>query len=277
MGDTDPLLTRTAVVDTVKSKWWIVPLVVGLAVALLFAQESNLDTSPTSATVVRQYESREAYSALAALEIDAQAFAPMLSVRGEILAFNSNDARERRESEHGFDALLLIEQNPGDFSVVNQELAESRNIYTVIAVGSNVFTMTCREATLDTCATALDVGEAEFEAARTSAILTSINNVAATLQLRLDSVRQSIEAATDPTALIAQRQLEIELSSQIDALRTSSDESSYSLEVIAESQLDPSATVTSVETSTYLLGVIIGAIVALLILLQFAVLRSRRR
>jgi hypothetical protein len=277
MGDTDPLLTRAAIVDTVKSKWWVVPLVIGISIAILFAQESNLDTSPTSATVVRRYESREAYSALSALEIDAQAFAPILSVSGQVLAFNSNDARSRRESEHGFDALLLIDQNPGDYTVVNQEIAESRNIYSVIAVGSTIFTMTCREATIATCATALDVGEQEFEAARTTAIVASIENVRSALQSRLDSVRRSIEATVDPTALAAQRRLEIELSSQIDALRTATAGSSYSLELIDESQLDPSATVTSVAVSTYVLGALIGAIVALLILLQFAVLRSRRR
>jgi hypothetical protein len=277
MGETNPLLTRTAIVDTLKSKWWIVPLVVGVSVALLFAQESNLDTSPTSATIYRRYEARESYSSLSALEIEAQAFAPMLSVGGQIAAFNSDLARDTRRNEHGFDAKLTIERAPGDFTIVNQEIAEQRNIYSVIAVGSSIYTMTCREATIDTCTSALDVGKTEFEDARSQAIVASIENVGATLQLRLDSVRRSIASTTDQTALIAQRQLEIELSSQIDALASAANGSTYSLVLIDETQVDPSATVTSVEASTYALGILIGLVVALLILLQFAVLRSRRR
>ena len=277
MGDTDPLLTRTAVVDTVKSKWWIVPLVVGICVAILFAQESNLDSEPTMGVVSRVYEAREAYSALSALEIDAQAFAPMLSVSGQIAAFNSYTARDARNEQHGFTASLSVTQTPGDFTVVNQEIADRRTIYSVIAVGSNLYTMTCRDTPIDTCATALDVGKTEFETARTASIAASITNVATTLQTRLDSVRRTIAATSDPTALLAQRQLEIELSSQVDALNTAIDESLYSLTLVNETVTDPSPTVSTVTTSTYLLGVVIGLILSLIILLQFAVLRSRRR
>jgi hypothetical protein len=277
MGETDPLLTRSAVVDTVKSKWWIIPLVVGISVAILFAQESNLDSEPVSATVTRRYEAREAYSALSALEIDAQAFAPMLSVGGQIAFFNSEEERIRRSEEYGFDARLTVTQAPGDFTAVNQEFTDRRTVYSVIAVGSNLYTMTCQESTIAACAQALDVGKTEFETARSQAIVESIGNVAAVLQARLDSVRRSIDSTSDATALLAQRQLEIALSSQVEALGTATNESVYSLALIDEVQTEPSATVSSVSTSTYMLGIIIGLVIALIIILQFAVLRSRRR
>jgi hypothetical protein len=277
MGDTDPLVTRAALVGTVKSKWWIIPLVVGICVAILFAQESNLDSEPTFGIVSRTYEAREAYSALSALEIDAQAFAPMLSVSGQIAAFNSDAARDARNEANGFEASLNVTQTPGDFTVVNQEIADRRTIYSVIAVGSNLYTMACRDTPIDTCATALDVGKTEFEAARKAAISSSIANVATALQSRLDSVRRTIAATSDPTALIAQRQLEIELSSQIEALNSAVDESLYSLTLVNETITEPSPTVSTVTTSTYLLGVVVGLVLSVIILLQFAVLRSRRR
>jgi capsular polysaccharide biosynthesis protein len=105
----------------------------------------------------------------------------------------------------------------------------------------------------------------------------SIGNVAVVLQARLDSVRRSIDSTSDATALLAQRQLEIALSSQVEALGAAANESVYSLTLIDEAQTEPSATVSSVSTSTYMLGIIIGLVVALIIILQFAVLRSRRR
>ena len=65
--------------------------------------------------------------------------------------------------------------------------------------------------------------------------------------------------------------------SQIDALAAAKDASMYALVLIDEAQTEPSATVTSVSTSTYVLGMIIGLVLAAIIILQFAVLRSRRR
>jgi hypothetical protein len=277
MGDTDPLLTHAAIVDTVKSKWWIVPLVVAVATALLFAQESNLDVEPSSATVSRTYEARETYSALASLGIDPQAFAPLLSVSGQIALFNSETERERRNEEHGFEAHLTLTQMPGDYTVVNQEVADRRTIYSVLVTASSFYSMSCENAEIAVCQSALDVGKQEFESARISAIGDSITNVTDALQLRLDSVRESIAKTSDPTALVTQRQLEIELSSQIDALTASIDNDLYALEPIDETVTEPAPTVTSVSTSTYLLGALIGVFVAVLILLQFAVLRSRRR
>ena len=89
-------------------------------------------------------------------------------------------------------------------------------------------------------------------------------------------MRTLIDASEDQTALAAQRQLEAELASQVAVLRASNDVSAFELVFIDEVVEARAATIDSVPTSTYGLGVILGLVIGGLIILQFAVLRSRR-
>ena len=77
-------------------------------------------------------------------------------------------------------------------------------------------------------------------------------------------------------ALLAQRQLEAQLASQVSALDIALRETSFELQFVDEWTSAKSATVSTVTTSTYLLGAILGLIIGSLIILQFAALRSRR-
>ena len=224
----------------------------------------------------RRFEGLETLSSLAALEIDTQAFAPLLSMGGEIARFNSPEVGKERNEQNGFDVLLTISQVPGDYNVVNREITERNTVYSIIAVGSGIFSVTCTEASEEDCARALDVGVAEFESRRNEAIQSSISAVASKLSLRLDAVRALISQSTDTTALSAQYLLEAQLASQIAVLDEVKQHPAFELRFIDEIVSAKSATVSSVTASTYLLGMVIGSIISLLIILQFAVLRSRR-
>ena len=224
----------------------------------------------------RRFEGLETLSSLAALEIDAQAFAPLLSMGGEIARFNSPEVSKERNERNGFDVLLTISQVPGDYNVVNREITERNTVYSIIAVGSGIFSVTCTEASEKDCARALEVGVAEFESRRNEAIQASVSAVADKLTLRLDAVRALISQSTDTTALSAQYLLEAQLVSQVAVLEEVKQDPAFELRFIDEIVSAKSATVSSVTASTYLLGMVIGSIISLLIILQFAVLRSRR-
>jgi hypothetical protein len=242
----------------------------------LFAQKSRFQSEPASVETTRRYEGLETLSSLSALEIDAQAFAPLLSIGGEIARFNSNEVSKQRNESSGFDVLLTIGQTPGDYNVVNREITERNTVYSIIAVGSGLFSITCTEASEKDCARALDVGKAEFESRRDEAIQLSITAVADKIEQRLSAVREMIGRSTDSSALSAQHLLEAQLASQLEVLRESASQSAFQLRYIDEVVVAKSATTSSVSASTYLLGVILGLIIGGLIILQFAVLRSRR-
>jgi len=56
--------------ETLKLRWWVVPVVVGLAVGFLWAQESDLRTEPSSYYITRTYEARDSTAVLASVGID---------------------------------------------------------------------------------------------------------------------------------------------------------------------------------------------------------------
>ena len=259
-----------------KTHWWIVPITVLACIGLLFAQESQFQSEPASVTTTRRYEGVEQLSTLSALNIDPQAFSSVLSPAGEIARFNSEATADERNKKSGFSVGLQIAQAPGDFSVVNREISDRNTFYSIIEVMSGLYTLTCTEANAEDCEAALNAGASEFEFARNQSLGTAINSVAEVIQSRLEAVRKLIASTTDQTALSAQRQLEIELASQVNALEALSGRSVFQLKLIDEGTTAKSATVSTVTTSTYLLGALIGFLVSVLIILQFAVLRSRR-
>ena len=243
---------------------------------LLFAQESQFQSEPARVETMRRYEGVEAISSLAALDIEAQAFAPLLTLAGEVNRFNAEASNNARNEASGFDVRLSVAQVPGDFTVIDREINQRNTVYSVIQVGTGVFTFTCSESSEKNCMKALDLGVTEFQSLRKNSIESSIGMVKERIEARLMAVREMIAASSDQTALLAQRQLEVELATQVAALGTAIEEPVFELQFVDEWTSAKSATVSSVTTSTYVLGVILGLIIGALIILQFAALRSRR-
>ena len=276
MSTTSSWLSTKLVLSVLKTRWWIIPITILVCTGLLFAQESQFQSEPARVETTRRYEGAESISSLAALEIEAQAFAPILSLAGEVNRFNSEASNDVRNEANGFDVRLSVAQVPGDFTVIDREINQRNTVYSVIQVGTGVFTFTCTESTAKDCAKALDIGSNEFESLRNSSINASIQVVKERIESRLDAVRQMIASSSDQTALLAQRHLEVELATQVEALSDALSNPAFELQLIDESTSAKAATMSTVTTSTYLLGVVLGLIIGSLIILQFAALRSRR-
>ena len=276
MSEVTIRLTRQGLISALKSKWWIVPLTVAISTGLLFAQASDFDSEPARVETIRRLEGREVLSSLIALEIDAQAFAPLLSIGGELARFNSDESQSQRNEANGLDVKLHVSQVPGDYDVINKEVTDRNTIYSYVSVGTGIFVFTCTESTEKDCARALDIGVTEFEASRSATIRSSIDLVADALEARLGVVQEMISTTEDSTALLAQRQLEVELASQVEVLRSSATDAAFTLSLVDEVVEPKAATVNTVTTSTYLLGLLLGVLIGGLIILQFAALRSRR-
>jgi hypothetical protein len=276
MSDVSIRVTKGDVLGALRSKWWVLLLSVGVATGLLFAQASQFSFEPARVETIQRLEGMESLSSLIALEIDAQAFAPLLSMNSEIARFNSETTNDERNSANNFDVKLMVTQVPGDYDVINREITERNTVYSYVSVGTGIFVLTCTEASERDCERAITVGVEEFESRRNAAIQQSIAAVADKIDARLTAVRSLIASSSDQTALLAQRQLEAALASQVAVLRQASSESAFEFTLI-DTRIEPrAATVNSVTSSTYLLGGVLGLLIGALIILQFAVLRSRR-
>ena len=276
MSDVSIRITKGDIVGALRSTWWVLLLSVAVATGLLFAQASGFTSEPARVETTQRLEGMEMLSSLIALEIDAQAFAPLLSMNNEIARFNSRTTNDERNTANDFDVTLMITQVPGDYDVINREVTERNTVYSYVSVGTGVFVLTCTEASERDCERAIRVGVEEFKSRRNAAIQRSIAAVADKIDARLTAIRTLIASTNDQTALLAQRQLEAQLASQVAVLRQASSESAFDLTLIDERVEPKAATVNSVTTSTYLLGAVLGLLVGVMIILQFAVLRSRR-
>ncbi|MEY3362973.1 MAG: hypothetical protein RLZZ538_516, partial [Actinomycetota bacterium] len=56
--------------ETLKLRWWVIPVVVTVAVGFLWAQESDLRTNPGSYYISETYEARDPTAVLASVGID---------------------------------------------------------------------------------------------------------------------------------------------------------------------------------------------------------------
>lgn len=252
--------------------WWILPVSWVVVVGLLFAQESRFQVEPASVTTTRRYETGNPTAALVALGVDARAFYPTIGLGGIIERFNTADD-ERRERT-GLDAALTVSQGPADYSIVNQEIIERRTIYTVIGVGSNVLTFQCREASERNCGRALELAIDEFSTDRETGLRLAIDDVVRVLDARLVAARAIPDDGGERST--SARRLEVELITQIEALRATADALDYPLVLIDEFVVANSGTVTSVEVSTYVLGLILGSVAGVLVIVQLALMRARR-
>jgi len=261
---------------TLFRRWWVAPPIVGLCIALLFAQESKFQVTPASVTMVRSYEVSSPLPKLAALDVDPSAFAPLLSSSSALARFNNEDTRLARAKELGNPAELRIEQAPTDFAAIKQEFQESRSIYTMIVAGSNVFNLHCNKVNYEHCDAASKAGIEEFAALLRASYETSTAEVARLIGLRADSVAATNRAGLSDAERAVLLNLEVSLRSQASVIEEASRTGSYTAALLTESVYEQSATVDTVTSSTYALGGLIGLLISALVLLQLAVLDDRR-
>ncbi len=256
---------------------WIAVPIVAACTGLLFAQESKLDVMPATVYMVRTYEMTSPLPHLAALGIDPSAFAPMLSSTGTMARFNDEELGRQRAERTGNPAELRVEQTTTDFAAIKQEFQESRSIYTMIVAGTNVYNIICDKVDYDECATASDGGAVEFAALLNESFRTATNDVAVLIGKRADAIAAVERSGLSDAERATLVELEASMRSQVTVLEDVAAGSTYDATMIGEYVINQAATVSTVKTSTYALGVGIGLLISVLVLLQMAVLYERRQ
>ena len=65
-----PQIEMRSIWEVIRLRWWIVPLCLVVSAGLMFAQESDLQTSPVSISVSKTYGPRDELANLAAFGVD---------------------------------------------------------------------------------------------------------------------------------------------------------------------------------------------------------------
>ena len=259
-----PQIELRSIWQVVRLRWWIVPICLCVSAGLMFAQESDLQNIPASINVNKIYGAKDETAGLASFGVDLDAIK-------EFPSFQNQLAIVRAE---GPQLLLAISQDPPAVSLSRAEpqvsmLAaadgDGKQVFTVSSNGAANYGFSCSAPNRQQCDQAINVYVQKVENERRVAITTGL--------LQHETQIRSV------LAIATSEQTALQL--QADAIKQSSGSITGELAYVSETVETTGGTVSTVKLSTYLFGLAVGLVVAILIMLQLTAsddkIRSARK
>jgi hypothetical protein len=239
------------------SRWWIVLIAALVGAVAMWSQESDLATTPAITEVVRTYESRDETALLTLVGIDPSTVIPFPSFENQVLQVQEQAMRDSISSRIGFSVAVSVARSEQGFSLANSNLGEGKTKFTFISVGTPTYTFSCSDKSSENCNTALDEYLLELQEIRKQSIISGLDR----LQILLESLPVRTQSNSE----------------KIDALKAAKSLVKGELALLSTTTTSVGATVSTVKSSTYLFGLIGGALVGLLIALQLTLMDKRVR
>ncbi|MHB1130180.1 MAG: hypothetical protein ACYC06_09060 [Ilumatobacteraceae bacterium] len=260
-----PEIDLRSVRDALKLRWWIVPLVMLISVGFLFANESDLQTSPGYVQISRVYEARDESAVLTVAGIDPASIVPYPSFDNQLLVLQTPETRQKIAVSINADTSVSVTRSEQKFSLLDTIEGEGKKRFTFLSVGTPSYTFSCAAPSVDECTIALDAYVAELS------------------RLRAQSVQQGFDRAQKlVSALTGDTQIEsTSFVIQQQALAFAKTLVTGEMVLISTTSEHIGPTVGTVKGSTYLFGLGVGALLGLLVVLQLTVtdrkIRTRRK
>ena len=248
-----------AFVETLKRRWWIVPAVLATTVVLLWAQESNLATTPASYTLSRSYEGNDIAGVLNAVGIDPASVRPFPDVDNQINILQSAATRRAVENVTGLSVPVNVTRTKPSFSLVSSQQADGQSSFVFSSAGVPTYNFSCSETIKADCAAVIDEYARQASELRRTSIKSGIQ--------RLLVVLRDVHTKTSDPSLGTKV---VALESLVEDLRTP-------LLLVSENELAVGPTVTTVRRFTFGFGIVAGAVLSLLILIQLTFSDGRLR
>jgi len=242
----------------VLTRWWIVLIAALIGVVAMWSQESELATTPAITEITRIYESRDETALLSVVGIDPSTISPLPSFDNQILRIQEQTTREKIAQEIGTDVGVSISRSEQRFSLLDTLEGDGKTRFTFLSVGTPTYTFRCSDSTADTCYKAIDAYLGALVQTRKASIISGID--------RLTTMLESVAQAGSPLA-----------QEKILGLQAASPLITGELTLLSSEEVQSGATVSTVKKSTYVFGLIGGALVGLLIALQLTLTDKRVR
>ena len=240
------------------ARWWMVLIAALIGVIAMWSQESELATTPAITEITRIYESRDETALLSVVGIDPSTISPLPSFDNQILRIQEQANREKIAQEIGTDVGVSISRSEQRFSLLDTLEGDGKTRFTFLSVGTPTYTFRCSDSTADTCNKAIDAYLGALVQTRKSSIISGI-----------DRLTTMLESAAQAGSSLAQE--------KILGLRAASPLITGELTLLSSEEVQSGATVSTVKKSTYVFGLIGGALVGLLIALQLTLTDKRVR
>ena len=241
----------------IASRWWIVLIAAVLGTVAMWSQESDLATTPASVEVIRTYESRDETALLSLVGIDPSTVSPFPSFENQVIQVQSQTVRDAIETKIGFSVAVSVSRGEQRFSLINTNEGDGRTKFTFLSAGTPQYSFYCSDASENKCNTALDEYLLRLQEIRQQSIVSGLDR----LQTLLESLPINTAANEE----------------KISALKAAKPLINGELALLSTSTNAVGATVSTVKSSTYLFGLIAGALIGLLIALQLTLTDKRVR
>ena len=245
--------------ETVRLRWWVIPITPLLAVGFLWAQETDLRTEPASYLISRAYEGRDPTGVLASVGIDPVSVRSFPDVNNQLLILQSSAVRDEIAEQIGNSAIVTVTRSRPSFALIDTLESDGQSSFVFQSAGVPTYSFSCNEPERSTCDTAISAYVAKASELRTDALRAGLSDLKAVLE---ETNRQS----TDPS-----------LATKIAAIDVLLERSETPLAQISEYEEAIGATLASVRRPTYTFGVAAGLFISALILLQLTYSDTRVR
>ena len=259
-----PQIELRSIWQVVRLRWWIVPMCLFVSAGLMFAQESDLQNSPTSITVNKIYGAKDETAGLASFGVDLDAINEFPSFQNQLAIVRAEGPQLLLALSQDLPAVSVTRAEP-QVSMLAAADGDGKQLFTVSSNGTANYAFACSAPNREQCDQAIDVYVQKVENERRVAITTGL--------LQLETQIRSVLA----TATSDQFALQL----QVDAINQSSGSITGELAYVSETVETSGGTVSTVKVSTYLFGLAAGLVLAILIILQLTAtddkIRSARK
>jgi len=246
--------------DTLRARWWVLPVAMVVAVGLLWAQESDLQSTPDAYSLTRTFEVSDPLPTLALVGLDPSGIRAIPDLESQVVVLRGDDVRQRITETLGYEPSISIVRSTPTFSLIDTTDADGRSIFTFRSSGIPTLIFTCNEKIRDRCPDVLDAYVAEAAKLRSEAL-------SAGLQRGRTLLGAALTATPDDARL---RQ-------QIAAIDELISDTTPTYRLISSEEQTYGATVSTVATRTYLFGAAAGLLIGLLIILQWSLVDNTIR
>ena len=255
-----PQIELRSIWEVIRLRWWIVPLCLVVSAGLMVAQESDMQTSPVSILVSKTYGPRDELANLAAFGVDLNSVKEFPNFQNQ-LAIVRDSGPKQVLSSLGKSVDVSVMRTEPQVSMLATADGDGKQLFTVATNGQANYVINCSAPDESTCDSAIDVFVSEIESVRRDAIIDGLRQ----LQTRIESVLDSLSSA--------QPQLELQRASINSAI----DSITGKLQFVDGKSEAFGGTVSTVKISTYIFGLAVGLIIALLIILQLTLTDDKIR
>ena len=253
-----PQLDVRNVFVALRRAWWVLPVCMAIGTGAMFVNESDLQSTPAYATVTSYYEARDETLGLSVFGINPTAVNEYPSFQTQIRLI-SEQAAPKVEQALGKSIGVKVTKIDPRVSLINSPTDDSGQQFTVMSVGVGSYEYRCDADTVEICNQVIDIYVEE------------------TVAQRKASITEGMKRLADQIALVERTAPSDTLRTQREALLSSAAAVTGEATFVSTRAENYGPTMSTVDRSTYVFGAAAGLLVALLIVLQLAIVDRKIR